>query len=267
MTAKAKTPYVTLGVMAVCAAMFMLVSLSGMENGTEAAILAGAYYKPFILAGEWWRIISYGFVHAELMHIFMNMFSMYIVGRMMEFRLGPVRYLILLFLSIAGGGAFIFAAQGNTVMVGMSGGLYGLLGGYFYIAAVSGGLQNRAVRNVLIRTFVINLLINLMPGIAVGAHIGGLITGIFVTALLVEDSKGLKKHFAAAGLAFVLILGWMARQSAYIPSDKVYMLSDYRVLKKEMDLGFGKHALRMAEKLADIYNDSDNTLYEELSRQ
>ena len=267
MNTKMKTPYVTLTVMVICAAMFLLVSMSGLENGTEAAILAGAYYKPFILAGEWWRILSYGFVHAELMHIFMNMFSLYIVGRMMEFRLGAVRYLLLLLLSIIGGGVFVFAAQGNTVMVGMSGGLYGLLGGYFYIAAVSGGLQNRAVRNVLIRTLVINLLINLMPGIAVGAHIGGMITGMFMTAMLTEDIKGLKKHFAAAGLAFVLILGWMAKQSAYIPSDRIYMLSDYRVLLKEKELGFEKHALRMAEKLADIYNDSDNTLYEELSGQ
>lgn len=262
-----KTPFATAAVMAVCAAVFVLVSLTGMENGTEAAILAGAYYKPFILAGEWWRIISYGFVHAELMHIVMNMFSLYIVGRMMEFRLGALRYLVLLLLSVAGGGLFMFAAGGNTVMVGMSGGLYGLLGGYFYIAAVSGGLQNRAVRNVLIRTLCINLMINLMPGVAVGAHIGGLITGMFLTALMTEDPRGVRKHFAAAGLAFVLILGWMVRQSAYIPSDQIYMLSDYRILLKEKELGLEKHALDMAQKLADIYNDSDNTLYTQLGGQ
>ena len=100
-------------VIAVCALNYgvsLLLQHSGISR-INAEILAGAYYKPWILCGEWWRLLTAGFVHGGLWHLVMNMLALYSLGRMMEPYYGSPRCGILLLASTVCGFLFLMAAD------------------------------------------------------------------------------------------------------------------------------------------------------------
>lgn len=252
---KRKSPHATTVILIICILVFFFLHSLGMENDTEAAIIAGAYYKPFILAGEWWRLLTTGFVHVSIAHILMNSLSLWSLGNILEPYLGKKKYLIILLCSVIGGSLFLFAAGDNTVAVGLSGGLYGLLACYTYLVVIRGGWQVPSVRSSLINTYIINLLINFVPGIAWQAHLGGFVTGLILSAVLEKNEKteGFRKHFVIAGLLFALSLGFGSYRNAYIPETQRYTGTDARVLQFYEKAGFSSHAEHMVKKLGKIY--------------
>ena len=121
---------------AVCIFVTGVIQLAPSSlSQTELAILLGAYYKAFIAAGEWWRLLTVGFVHVSVIHLFVNMMSLSVLGRVLEPALKPLKFCILLFGSVIGGSVFLFCTSGNTVGVGLSGGLYGCLAAYIYLVS------------------------------------------------------------------------------------------------------------------------------------
>ena len=257
------TPYVTYTVLGLCLVVHLLIQFSGFDNLNEAAILYGAYYKAFILAGEWWRFLTAGFVHVQVLHLFVNGMALSTLGSAMEKGLGHLKYCAVLFVSVIGGCAFLFAAQGNQVAVGISGGLYGLMAGYTYLIIKGGGWKNPVVKSALTRTYLINLLINFMPGVSVSGHIGGFLTGLFLTAVLSPGEKSTKFHYIAAAVLYCIFLGIFMSRSAYISQDQEYYMTDYRVLNAEKQMGFGAHAEKVAGRLDELYN-NDGYLTEAL---
>ena len=252
---------VTIAVTAVCGACFLLCELAGMENYAESLILCGAFYKPFILCGEYWRFLTAGFLHGGILHLLVNLMSLWRLGSFMELRAGSLRYLVILLGSVIGGSLFTFCGSGNTIAVGLSGGLYGLLGGFTLIMYSMDLMKVPSVRRALIHTYTICLLMNFMPSIAVSAHIGGFIAGIFLTALLVKEA-GNRIAVIHVRIAFVLycaVLGAFTFNSRTIPAGQVYLLSDYNILKKETQIGFADHAYDMAVRLDELYG-SEGTL-------
>jgi rhomboid protease GluP len=256
-------PYVTYGVLTACAVIHILIVFSGFENLNEAAILMGAYYKAFILAGEWWRLLTAGLVHASLIHLFMNGLALSTLGGVMERTLGRLKYAAVLAGSVIGGSLFLFCAKGNQMAVGISGGLYGLMAGYTYLILRAGGGKNPSVKAALIRTYAINLMINFLPGVSFSSHLGGFLTGLFLTALLTQDTSGMKKHILTAGVLYFIFLGIFIPRSAYILQDEEYFLTDLRVLSAEKKFGLKRHAEKMAENLDVLYN-NDGFLTESL---
>lgn len=147
-------------------------------------ILFGAYYKPFILAGEYWRFLTVGFVHANIWHLLMNMMSLYALGRALEPIMKRWKYMVLLLGSTVGSAVFLFVVQGNVLAVGISGGQpSGLMTTYFILLYRTGGLKDSRIRRIMISTLVMNLLINFMPGVSWVAHLGGTIAGFFLTEM------------------------------------------------------------------------------------
>jgi hypothetical protein len=174
----------------------------------------------------------------------------------MEKVMGRWQYAVILFGSVIGGTLFTFAAEGNTVAVGLSGGLYGLMAGYTYRILAAGGLKNPYVRNALIRTYLINIMINFMPGIAVSAHLGGFITGLILTAVLSEarHTKPFKVHFAISGCIYLFFLFFFVTRGFYIPDNQRFLGTDLAVLKMEKQAGLVNHAENMAKRLDLIYD-------------
>ncbi|MCH3962594.1 MAG: rhomboid family intramembrane serine protease [Solobacterium sp.] len=252
---KKKLPYATICISAICVFVFLMQMLAGYANDTEGMILFGAYYKPFILAGEWWRFLTVGFVHASVWHLMINIMSLYSLGMALEEGLGRWKFLTILLCSVIGGSAFLFACQGNTIAVGLSAGLYGLIAAYIILIYRMGGMRIPRIRNALMSTIVINLLINFMPGVSWIAHLGGAVTGAVLTGILVKDPVNEKKKqpywFAAAAL--VLCLGYLSYQNAYIPSNQIYILSDYHILSAEKNVLPSSYINGMAKKLDNIY--------------
>lgn len=256
-----KESFVSYAVIGICVIVFLAIHFLNISTETETSILLGAYYKPFIIAGEYWRLLTVGFVHVSVWHLLMNMTAMWNIGRVMEKLVGSWRCLAILLLSVIGGSIFFFIGSRHTFAVGLSGGLYGLMAGYTLLVYYSGSWHEPAVMNSLVRTLLINAMINFMPGVAAAAHIGGFFTGLLVTgALLPFKEKKQTLHFRLAMIVMCFGMGMMMPRSAYISSENVYALTDIRILRYEKEHGLRNHAAKIAEKLDTIYTD-DHAIY------
>ena len=119
-----------------------------------------------------WTLVTYGFAHADIVHIALNMYSLWIFGEALERALGQNKFLILYLGSVlAGGLAFGLLSQGSVV--GASGGVFGLMAAYFIFMRAMGYRSSQML--VLI---ILNVSLGfLYTSVAVSAHIGGLIAG------------------------------------------------------------------------------------------
>lgn len=167
---------ITYSVILVCAVIFFIIASS--RDKTLTALRLGAYDRVAISRGQIWRLLTVGFVHIQVWHIAMNMYSLYNM-RFMERLLGPAWFAGILFLSVLGGSIFEYFTSNVRFCVGISGGLYGLITSYFIIAYKLGALNLRS----FMVTLLMNLAINFMPGIAWQAHAGGFATGFIMTVI------------------------------------------------------------------------------------
>lgn len=254
---KKKIPYVTCIVGLICVLIYILQLIGGYADSANGMILFGGYYKPFIIAGEYWRLITVAFVHANVWHLLINMMSLFSLGSELEFSMKRWKYLVLLFGSTLGGCAFLFVCQGNVLAVGISGGLYGLMCAYCILIYRAGCMKIPSIRNAMIMTIIINLLINFMPGVSWVAHFGGAITGFFLTEILIPGklpaSKTIQKNFLIAGIVMAIAVTYFGVQNAEIASDQVYLLTDYAVLNEEKKYLPDSYVKAMAGKLDQVY--------------
>lgn len=246
-------PKGTASVIAICVLIWLAGFFASDLNDAEKAIFSGAYYKPMILSGEWWRLFTAGFVHLGFLHLLMNMSALWSLGESLERILGTRRFLLILFSGVVSGNLLCFGLDGNTVAAGLSGGLYGLLGVYTVLLVRAGVWRNPEVRRSMIMTFAVNLLINFLPGISYYGHLGGLAGGL---AVWLASEKGLHAWYRivlpclCAGLLVLLPF-----QNAVILEDEQYIGSDYKVLKAEKRILPDSYVRHMAERLDTIYQD------------
>ncbi len=179
---------VTNVLIAVNVIVFVIEEFAGGSENTEVAVSFGALYAPYVLAGEWWRLVSAMFVHFGMEHLVMNMISLAAIGRYAEEFFGPVRYLILYMLSGIGGNVLTLVSDVHSsayaVSAGASGAICGLMAVFILFALLPGLRRAFPMRRVLFAIFLI-----LAPGltdhtISMTAHLGGLITGILTTGVL-----------------------------------------------------------------------------------
>lgn len=179
---------VTNVLIAVNVIVFVIEEFAGGSENTEVAVSFGALYAPYVLAGEWWRLVSAMFVHFGMEHLVMNMISLAAIGRYAEEFFGPVRYLILYILSGIGGNVLTLVSDVHSgayaVSAGASGAICGLMAVFILFALLPGLRRAFPMRRVLFAIFLI-----LAPGltdhtISMTAHLGGLITGILTTGVL-----------------------------------------------------------------------------------
>jgi membrane associated rhomboid family serine protease len=173
-------PIVTYTIIALCLVIYGIQFLTG-NTVTDAGWYAGAY-----TVSEPWRMITSIFLHQSILHVGLNMYSLWIVGPALETMLGRIRYLALFFIAGFGGsvGVLLLASPLQPV-VGASGAIFGLFGAYFIIQRRLGG--NATQMLVLI---AINLVYGfIVPGIAWQGHVGGLIAGAAVALVYLETRR------------------------------------------------------------------------------
>src|SRR5688500_6310036 len=154
------------------------------ERGGGSVIDNGALFGPAIADGEYWRLITSGFLHAGLIHIGFNMYLLYILGTMLEPAIGRARFLALYFTSLLGGSLGALLINPDSLTVGASGAVFGLMGGAVVIMRARGFDPMASGIPALIG---LNLLITFVfPGISIGGHIGGLVAGV-VAAFVLEE--------------------------------------------------------------------------------
>ena len=179
---------VTRGIIAVNVLLFLWVTMGstvltngGAINGRELDMALSQY---FISNGEWYRLVSSGFLHYGLIHVGMNMFLLWQLGQLLEPALGRTRFTLLYFAAMFGGSAGALALSPNALTGGASGAVFGLM------AAAAVGLQQRGVNPMktgIGGTLILNLLITFtIPGISIGGHVGGALMGAAVGYAMLE---------------------------------------------------------------------------------
>jgi membrane associated rhomboid family serine protease len=190
---------VTYGLIAACVLIYVLQWLSG---GWVFNYLA---YAPAFTAYEPWRMITTTFLHSQqfIPHLLLNMYSLYVIGPILEDALGRLRFLALYLISGFGGSVAVLLLAPQSIAVGASGAIFGLLGALFVIQRRLGGSSTQ-----LLVVIGINLVIGfVIPGIAWQAHLGGLLTGAAFAGIYVQTRR--REHLwlqvaLTAGLVVVL---------------------------------------------------------------
>jgi membrane associated rhomboid family serine protease len=163
-----------------------MLSGLGAGQGLERVLVAGALIPAAVLQdGQWWRIFTGAFLHGSLLHIGVNMMSLWFLGRFIEYAMGSWRMLLVYVVSlVAAGLGVVYFSSPATSTVGASGAIFGLFGALFAIGFKLGKPGMDLVRaNVGI--LVVNLLITFtVPAISWQAHVAGLLAGFAITFLI-----------------------------------------------------------------------------------
>lgn len=163
-------------------AVYAFMQIHGGPSENDPYYLAGVLYGPYVLQGQWYRIVTGGFMHASIPHIALNMFALYQLGTFVETILGGWRMLVVYAISLVGGGLAVVYFSPDEPTVGASGAIFGLFGTLFAIGLRLG----KPGRDLIARTLPV-LALNLVftfavPSISKAGHIGGLLSG-FVAGL------------------------------------------------------------------------------------
>ena len=161
--------------------------LSPLGGGDLQRVLQdGSLFPAAVLQdGQWWRIITGGFLHGGLFHIFLNMLSLWYLGRFIEYVLGPWRMLLVYVVSlIASGLGVVYFSAPLVPTVGASGAIFGLFGALF-AAGFKLGKPGRELVRANVGILVLNLIITFtVPAISWQAHVTGLIAGFVLTYVI-----------------------------------------------------------------------------------
>jgi membrane associated rhomboid family serine protease len=169
------------------------------------------FYAPLLTVIEPWRMITAGFVHSpdNFWHILLNIYSIYIFGRVIEPMLGPIRFLVLYLVSIFGGSAMVLWLSEPVVpVVGASGAFFGLMGAYLIMLRAIGDNSG-----LLVGLIAVNLAFGfLVPGISWQGHLGGLLAGMAVTAVYARTryKSGLSQKIQVLGVIGLIALATVA---------------------------------------------------------
>jgi membrane associated rhomboid family serine protease len=182
--------YVLIGLSVIGFLIEIATGSGGLSSGGLSQLMIDfGLYGPLVAWGEWYRLITSGFLHAGLIHLGFNMFLLFFLGRLLEPALGTPRFVVLYFVSLLAGSFGALLIEPETVTVGASGAVYGLAGAVFIIAR---GRGMEALAGQIGFLIVFNLIFSfVVPRISVGGHIGGLIGGILCALVIVAGEKGM----------------------------------------------------------------------------
>jgi rhomboid protease GluP len=182
------------------------------DPSSQALFAFGAKYPAAIAAGQWWRLITAGFLHGGILHILMNSWVLFDLGASVEEAFGTARFLVIYFVSTITGylGSFYFSP---ALSIGASAGIFGLIGAMIGFGIREGTSQGQAMKAFYIRWAVYGLIMGfIMPYIDNYAHIGGLIGGFiigYIGAPSMPRIRAMDKLWQVAA-AFALIITGVA---------------------------------------------------------
>lgn len=198
-------PRVTISLIMINLVIWLLQVIPG------STLTSTLFYAPLLTVIEPWRMITAGFVHSpdSFWHILLNIYSIYIFGRVIEPMLGPVRFLVLYLVSIFGGSAMVLWLSEPVVpVVGASGAFFGLMGAYLIMLRAIGDNSG-----LLVGLIAVNLAFGfLVPGISWQGHLGGLLGGMAVTAVYARTryKSGLSQKIQVLGVIGLIALATVA---------------------------------------------------------
>lgn len=205
----AGSPVVTYAIIAVCVVVFILQNLGPLVGVpiTPSLVYAGAFSYPsgtFGVGFEPWRMLTSVFAHANIIHIALNMYTLWVFGMALEPLLGRARYAALFLISgFAGSLGVLLLASPVQPVLGASGAVFGMFGAFFIIQRRLGANATQIL--VLV---ALNLAIGFLPGfnIAWQAHVGGLLGGFLVGLIYVETRQPQRRRWQLPLLVLLCVV-------------------------------------------------------------
>lgn len=141
-------------------------------------------------AGQYWRLFTCMFLHGSLMHLVFNMYALYILGPQIEVIYGRIQFSIIYLLSgLASSGLSYMLGDYNTISIGASGAIFGLLGAMVVFVLKNKNTVRRGAINNIFFIIILNLFIGFgSRNIDNLGHIGGLLFGTLVSFILVNNN-------------------------------------------------------------------------------
>ncbi|NES16327.1 MULTISPECIES: rhomboid family intramembrane serine protease [Micromonospora] len=155
-----------------------------------------------VAEGQWYRLVTAMFLHYGVVHLLLNMWALWVLGRALEAALGPLRFLALYLIAGLGGNvaAYVFSDP-RSATVGASTAIFGLFAAIFVI-------MRRLGRDTssIVPILVINLIFTFtVPGISIAGHLGGLVTGALMALVLAYAPRMRRTVFQATGGAIIAV--------------------------------------------------------------
>jgi len=179
---KKKVPIITYGLIALNVLLYVLPIILGSYNDLiNRFCLYGPYIREY---GEYYRLISGGFLHGDIFHLLFNCYAIYVIGGQLEGFMGRTKYTIIYFVSMIIG-SLMSITFSDYPSIGASGAIFGLMGSLLYFGYHYRIYLGNTLKSQIIPLIVINLLYGaVVSGIDNFAHIGGLIGGFLITMAL-----------------------------------------------------------------------------------
>lgn len=182
-----RTAPVTLTMLALCWLVFAFdFFVTGGRQELGPLVAAGQIVPSLIQAGQWWRIVTSGFIHYGLLHILFNSYALFQVGILVEFVYGSWRFLVIYLTALVAGGltAYYWTIGSDVATAGASGAIMGVFGAMGVL-----GFKIPHARSALLQSALFPIVLTLgnglvNPGISNAGHIGGLIGGVLVAAVM-----------------------------------------------------------------------------------
>lgn len=216
-----------IGIFAVCA----IVAMSATPP-TDLLVQAGGLTPSVLQTHAYWRLLSYGFLHADPAHLLMNMFGLLILAPHLERQIGATYFVLLYVVSLVGAGLVsLFLHHENFVSVGASGALYGLLAALFALWILG---KTYLTASFFFINFALNFAFSARSSnIDWAAHFGGFATGLALCAILdfIERNNvvWLRCKFPEFAKVYVLLLCCEAAFSYYLSPPRILDM-DVRLL-------------------------------------
>lgn len=165
------------------------LTLDGNNYLSSTVYVHGVLFGPAMTDGyhQYWRLLTSGFLHANILHIAMNMLSLWFVGRSLEPAIGKVWFTAIYFTALLAGsfGALVFQPQIPTL--GASGAIFGIFGALIVVAHAR---RIPIWQSGLVPILILNLVFTLtVAGVSIGGHLGGLLAGLAAGWLVVEHGE------------------------------------------------------------------------------
>ncbi|GAA0482415.1 rhomboid protease YqgP [Salinibacillus aidingensis] len=212
---------------------FFLEMQPGGSQNTQNLIEWGAKFNPYMVEGEWWRILSSMFLHIGFAHIIMNMLALYYLGNTVERMYGSLKFFLIYFLAGIFGGLASFAFN-DSVAAGASGAIFGLFGALLYFGFEHKKLFFQTMGTNLLFIIGLNIAMGLsVPGIDNGAHMGGLAGGFLAAALVQMPERRRTMIRIASFIVYVtvasglLIYGAERTNASTNPQTAIIKASEY----------------------------------------
>lgn len=188
-------PVITIGFIIINVIIYLILEIGGdTANDTDYMTRMGAVWPPYVLQGEYWRLLSATFMHFGFEHILNNMLILACAGPILESALGHVKYMILYLLAGIGGSTLsclqmLYSGE-YAVAAGASGAIFGIIGALLWIVIRHKGRYETLTGKGLLFMIVISLYYGITSGeVDNWGHIGGLLMGFLICVILYRKPR------------------------------------------------------------------------------